>query len=232
MAKTQSGSKYLKSAPKPLVTRHESRQNFPGRDILGRLLTDPRMSRSWTVLRSRVTKPSQWERLWKEITLILRRAREEPKTRRKEQTPLLKIAKQADALAHSIEGGSLDLPAYQLFPDEVMSILGVSNWASLDDFERATIAQDLLWEWPTAPELLTELAAYARHLATEKTTEKRVVERATRDRESLYFVRDLGAFFNSEYDTPLYGTIARIASVVLGRKVTKKFVEKALSRAL
>jgi len=190
------------------------------------------MSRSWTVLRSRVTKPSQWERLWKEITLILRRAREEPKTRRKEQTPLLKIAKQADALAHSIEGGSLDLPAYQLFPDEVMSILGVSNWASLDDFERATIAQDLLWEWPTAPELLTELAAYARHLATEKTTEKRVVERATRDRESLYFVRDLGAFFNSEYDTPLYGTIARIASVVLGRKVTKKFVEKALSRAL
>ena len=79
----QAKSAYLQSAPAPLVALHEGRQSFPGRNILGRLLTDRRMQRPWTVLSRNVSSVSEWERLWKEITLVLRRAREERESRTK-----------------------------------------------------------------------------------------------------------------------------------------------------
>ena len=59
-------------------------------------------------------------------------------------------------------------------------------------------------------------------------TKYRVVDRMTRDREKLYFVRALGIYFKKEHGSPLYGTLAKTASVVLECEVTKSFVTKNL----
>ncbi len=228
--KAQTEPPLLQSAPPTLVGLYNQRSRFPGRAILHRLLTDSRMKQPWAVLNRHVTSDRGWERLWREVTFSLRHARKEPVRRTDEKAQFLKIAKKAETLAKAVEGDRLDLRAYELFPDDVMEILGVSNWTSLNALQRANVANKILHEWPTVPELLSELATRARRLANEAMTKTRVVERTTRDREALYFVRALGSYVKGAYGRPLYGTVAVIASVVLERPVEKRFVEKEMNR--
>jgi len=219
---------YLKSAPTTLVALHSDRQNFPGRKILGCLLSDIRMQRAWTELGKRVEEKAEWERLWKEICYILKQARKGQTLRSEEKKPLLDIANKANSLSQSIREGPLDLRSYELFSDEVMNILGVTNWEHKDSLRRSVIAHELLKEWPTVPEMLAELASRAQHLSEDAMTKDRVVERRTLDYENLYFVRALVAYLERTYQAKLCGTVARITNVVLESEINSKFVEKAL----
>jgi len=108
-----------------------------------------------------------------------------------------------------------------------MNVLGITNWSSLDSLQQSNAASNLLKEWPSAPELLNELAIQAQKLATDATS-YRVTERNTGAR--LYFVRSLCEYFNKTYKVKLYGTVANIASVVIKYKIDKSYVENAVKR--
>lgn len=224
---------YLSSAPKALIAHYEQRQSFPGREILGRLLTEQQMRRSWTELGRHIASSTQWKKLWREIVWARYSARVDSqlhppneKARTKQKKQLRTIAKNANKLADALVDGPLDVRAYDLFPHDVMRILGVTNWPELTSLQRADAAWELLREWPTAPELLRELAALAKRLADEVMTRGPVM-RTTRDREVRYFASVLCTYLKDTYDVLLCSTVANIASVVFGRPITKKLVENA-----
>jgi len=217
---------YLKSAPPSLIAIHENRKRALGRDILERLLIDEQMRRSWTVLSKYINRDQEWDQLWREIVNIKGKTKRKPTFRAKEQKKFLQITNCASKLADSVTDGPLDLLAYRLFPDEVMNILGITNWSSLDSLQQSDIAHNLLKEWPSIPELLNALAIQAQMLANDAKTGDRVTERNTGAR--LYFVRSLCEYFKKTYKAKLYGTVANIASVVLKYKIDKSYVENAV----
>lgn len=223
---------YLPSAPEDLVIAHRERQIGKGYRQLELLVTHPDMERAWQELSKR-TKPddkSYGMRLFTEIVAILHWAR--PTTlrlrRAEERSKLLAIAKQAEALAKAIESGPFDMQAYELFPADVMKINGIADWSTRGGLSRAALAHDLLPTWASFPEMLRELAARAQIQAHEAMSRPRVVDRQvdTEAYRQLYFVRVLMGFMAKEFGSPLYGTVARIASAVLESGFTKEDVEK------
>lgn len=225
----------LGSAPNALIQLHDSRSSFLGRTILGRLLSDTRMNRAWGVLGQHISSPEEWKDFWREIVCALNAANSDsqlhppntrPQTKKKKEHQAM--ASNAEELANMIDGGPLDLRAYHLFPDEVMDILGVKNWSTLDRLQRSEAAAQLLREWPTVPELLREFANLARQTADEAVTKKKSPTRTTRDRKARYFSKTLSHYFSTNYSVNLYGTVSNIATVVLGYEVTKKLVENAI----
>lgn len=223
---------YLESAPVALIAIHSDRNSAQGRDILGRLLADPSMKRPWAELSKHIDNDLEWERLWQEIKYILLSARKKPEPREQKKKKFQKIAEHAEALRESILEGPLDSRAYQIFPAEVMEILGIKNWSSLDSLQRASAAGRVLKEWPITSELLAGLASRARSMATAAMTSPRFVERKTQDYVEIYFIRALSAYFEKTYRARLYGVVAKITSVVLKLDITKSDVEKRIKGSL
>jgi hypothetical protein len=219
-------TEYLESAPPHLISIHRGRKRFPGRKILECLLTDTSMKRSWIFLGKHIKTNQEWERFWKEIAYILRCARKKPTKRSEKEKVFLNVAKKTRSLEELIEGGVLDIRVYELFPDEVMGILGIPNWKTLGSLERADCANKLLIEWPTVPEFLYELSARAEKIAGEAMTETRVIEQVSLTYEARYFARSLVAYLNRTYQVKLCGSVAKVTNAVLNSNIDSSFVEK------
>ena len=220
----RAGPQYLASAPAVLVELHRSGAAL-GRKILGDLLTDEAMLTGWKVLARRVKRDEAWTNLWNEIRWNVRVAKAEPISREQERDTLLCIKSQALQLVKSVNAVDIgDFRAYELFPPEVMSILGIPNWPSLNRLERARSAFRLLLEWPSVAEALETLADSATELADLAMRTKRS-ERKTRDQKPRRFARGLCAYLMTTYEYRLYGTVANIASVIYKSKIAKSQVE-------
>lgn len=219
----------LPTAPSVLVVLHG--RIGVGKDILGRLLTDRRMRRSWTTLSRHISRDAQWEQLWREIVYALMSAKKQKRGRRiKTRDSYLRIMRASRALATSIENGPLDLLAYEVFPEDVMRINRVPDWKILDSLGRSQEAFRLLRDWPSVPEMLRELATRATVLATQAMRNPALVDHLTRDSSTIAFARALADYFSARFEQPLYGTVSRIASVVFDREVSKSFVAQAVRR--
>lgn len=213
---------YLASAPKQLVEIHRGGKTFPGREALGRLLTDQKMNRAWLEVKKRIDNEAQWKPLWNEITRFMYSAKKVPVTRREKQQKFHRIAKQANGLSKAILEGPLDLDLYELFHPDVLRILGIPNWFDLDEYQRFQFGYHLSRIWPTVPELLMELRARAEKLAAEELTKEHLVERVTRSREPRFFVLLLHRFFQNRFDSDLFGTLAKFATVIYQEEITKQ----------
>ncbi|NEX60627.1 hypothetical protein [Noviherbaspirillum galbum] len=223
---------YLPSAPADLVTAHRERQIAKGYPQLELLVTHPDMQLAWQELSKRA-KPEDTAygmRLFGEIVAILHRLRPTMVTLRRseEKSKLMGIATQAGALAKAIENGPFDKQAYEYFPVDIMEINGIADWRMQDSLSRAALAYDLLRVWASFPEMLRELAAQAEKQAHEAMSRPRVVDRqlGSESYRQLYFVRALTQYMTKDFGSPLYGTVARIASSILGIGLTKEDVEK------
>lgn len=238
-------TKYLDTAPHILVKRHRDHQINLGRDILERLLTDPNMSTVWGKLAKKINTDNEWQRLFQEIIYIKRQAihilptrgrkskLKEIKefTRAEKHEYFLRISAQARGLANTLQEGPLDLLAYEFFPADVMSNLGVPNWNQLDTSEgRVNAGHSILRFWPSLPELLMGLEAQAKSLAEEANSEVRYVERINEKAEELYFVRALADYFRQQFGKPMASEVTDIATIGLKYDIDLDFVKKAIQR--
>ena len=218
---------FLPSAPEALVNLLSRISR--GKDILRRLLTDPRMKRSWTEIGKRCSGAQNYRRLWYEIVYALLKIKHPKPSRAKTRDQFLRMAADAEKLADTTADGPLDRLTFEFFPDdEAQLAFKVSNWATLGVEKRLKLAyQNLAW-WPSMTGLLEEFAQHARKCAQEAMLEKRTVDRETYDRQFNDFVRCLAGYFRQHLGGPMETTLANIASVVFDRQIDKKMVRQAL----
>jgi hypothetical protein len=236
---------FLPSAPEELVKLLSKISR--GKDILRRLLTDPRMKHSWSLIENRCSSAQGYLKLWSEIfdTWRISLTREQPLTKEREDTmwksrgqelprakmknKYLKIAKDAEALATRVADSPLDRLAFDFFPhDRVQNFFTVKNWSTLDYNARCEGIGETTHDWPSMTDLLEELARSAKTHAEMAMSEKRIADRETPDWKRNYFVRRLAYYFREKLGGPMQGTLANIASVVFERQISQKFVKQAL----
>jgi hypothetical protein len=121
-ADTETMAKFIELAPQPLVEWYENRTINKGRDILERLVTDPAMNDAWRTLHRKISRPSDWEALFREIVVISSQARRRLTPRSAERDNFRNIARQALELAASVAEGRLDRLAFELFPAQAMRV--------------------------------------------------------------------------------------------------------------
>lgn len=129
-----------------------------------------------------------------------------------------------------VEASSLHLRVFEFFPGEVMGINGIVGWGNQDSLLRSENAHRLLREWPSLSEVLQQVATTADDCAAKAMKRRALVVRKTRASQEIAFVRALAIYFTSQFDRPLYGTIAAIATVALGRPIEKASVAQAVTR--
>ena len=200
-----------------------------GKDILRRLLTDPKMKRSWILIGKRCSGTPDYKNLWIEIVCALLKSRLPEPPRAKVRDHFLRIAKNAEKLANTIPDGPLDRLTYEFFPDDMAQrAFKVNNWSVLETDERVQVAHRNIARWPSMTVLLSEFARRASTLAEEAMSKNRTVDRNTYDRRLIYFIRHLAQYFRQHLDGPMEGTLANIASIVFERQIEKKLVNQIL----
>lgn len=226
----QADCEYLSSAPQFLIERHQNNSGFPGRPILGRLLQDSRMAKPWDVLKKSLTTDEHWEGFWQDIAHALLRVKKlgqqiskDPRNRSRTKAAYGRIAESTSKLGASLKDGPLDIPAYRLFPADVMGILGAENWAILQPLEQTQVALRLLKTWPTVSEILDELAEQAKHLATDA-LKGGEVKRTTREAKARCLILNLLKNSTGAWDKVGPLALATITSVVLQMPVSGPFV--------
>ncbi len=218
---------FLPNAPDALVELHS--KVLRGKDILRRLLTDPRMKRSWALIGQRCSGAQDYLRLWSEIRYALQKSRLPEPPRAKVRDHFLRIAKNAEKLANTIPDGPLDRLTYEFFPDdEAQHAFKTDNWSGLRTDERDDVAHRNIARWPSMTVLLSEFARRASTLAEEAMSKNRTVDRDTDDRRLIYFIRHLAQYFRQHLGGPMEGTLANIASIVFERQIELKLVRQAL----
>ena len=73
----KSNQEYLPNAPPALINLFSKRNNFPGKEILERLLTNSEMEYAWEILSEHITDDKSWGKLWQEIIYICYASRRE-----------------------------------------------------------------------------------------------------------------------------------------------------------
>lgn len=245
--------KYVNSAPQSLIDWYKTGTIRKGRNFLERLITYPAMNLAWRELSKRKPKKNHATKLdnivyigsksskpvvlyrnekedyatklFKEIVSIEQQSRKPVVLlRSEEKKKFLTIAEQAQKLTEAIAEGPLDRPLFEYFSAETMHTNGIVNWDDKSRMERGNLSYGLLTEWPLLVEILRTLESQALKLGDEAMKQHRLVERQKKDYRQLYFVRALAEYVKNEYSSPLYGTVARISSVVLGVNLTKEAV--------
>jgi hypothetical protein len=177
------------------------------------------MLNAWRLIgpRSGADATVHWGRVWEGIAhakhqsdLSKRRAR-----RGDLRDRYAGIAGAAERLAQRIEGGPLDVLAFNLLPDDVLDALGVPGLMRLPLVERASLARGLLAVWPSAAETLRGLARVAEGQAAEEMQRTRADDRATGDVTRRVFVATLTEEFRYIFGGPKPSVVETIAWVVL-----------------
>jgi len=181
------------------------------------MLQDERMESAWPQLAKRVEKDADWQKVWGAIVCAYGESKKSKKRklRTDSRDEYQALARKFSALAKKIENGRLDVPAYELLPQDVCNALHIPDFHTLDDLTRAAVAHDLLIEWPTASELLCGLGSCAQRLADEAMKEYRPGDRVGKKLAARLFVAYLGKQFKYLFKEPLLGTIAKITNVAL-----------------
>lgn len=224
-------NKYVKSAPPILIDWYENQKIGKGRNFLGQLIMHPDMALAWRELSKRNKNKDHATKLFGMIVFIEQESRKPVRLfRSEEKKQFLKIAEHTRQLvAAIIAEGSLDKRVFDYFSAETMHINGIANWEEKNQMERNNLPYNLLEEWPTLIDILKSLETQAIKLGGDAMTQTRTVNRQKAGYRELYFVRALTEYVKSEYGSPLYGTVARISSAVLGIALTKEDVEKKVS---
>ena len=228
---------FLSSAPIILVREYQENRSFPGRPILGNLLRDQRMRKTWNALAGKVKNDRQWQRVWAHIRFAKHMSnlakKKTHRSRKYNHDEFEQLAGAAERLARKVERCGVDhLLAYEVFPQEVMSALQVGNFRELDRHKRSGVAHRLLDCWPTVQEMLLELESRSREHAEAAMNDARPDERTTGDIDARFFAWHLGQDFKNEFDQPLYQHVANITNVALNfdDKITAGAVRNVLKR--
>lgn len=221
---------YVQGAPLVLIEHFERGRARVGREVLLQLLTRPEMRGAWRQLARRIDKPEGWERLWGEVKVAMVRSSRTPERRARSAGEYEKLAVQLRRIADRINGGELDVLAYEVFPADDWPLLGVRDWEELGSLERHEAAIKLLPHWPSAHEVLYALAHKAATVAHNRKYEPRLIERARKDVRKSYLARAIAQYFKATFKSPLYGTVAIMVSTILRSPVSKEFVERSVAR--
>ena len=225
-------TQWVKNAPERLVLAYENRENGPGRVLLERLLRDDRMRLVWAELARHVKTKHGWIKVWSAIASAKARSNKAKlhKRRSDERDKYVGQAAKFASLAKEIENGLLDVPAYNLFPQDVLTILGAPDFHVKDAMQRDAAAHQILHCWPTAPEILRGMERCALAQADEEMKNPRAVTRGRGNIVARTFVWNLGQEFQYMFGHAMLGTLATIADVILqtDQPITKGFVQSAL----
>jgi hypothetical protein len=231
--------RWTSNAPRELISLHG--RIGQGRDVLGRLLQDPRMNRAWVEIDKRIDKrakapggvPSReaYQRLWGAIFYAWSKANQAEQRRkagailphRERRDQCLEVADIASRLAKHLEDGPLDLCAHELFPEAVVRLARAGNFQS----RGYDVAQQAL-EWTTFHDLLLELERRAQAEAARPP----VVAKVTGEFESNYFIRPLAQHFEHYFGGTMDASLAAITTVVRDRKASKELTANDVKRAL
>lgn len=220
---------FLPNAPEELI--YLFGKISQGKEILGRLLADQRMKRSWMEIKKKCRDAENFRRLWGEIFYRFKKSNFPP--RAKVGNRLRRAAKKAIELREIITNTSLDRPAFDFFSNEDgLAVFMVGNWETLEKEERQSIAYQRLPYWHSMEEFLLMLAQRAESCAKETMTNKRIAERDTHEKQLNYFVRHLAIYFCDHFGGPMKGTLANIASVVFEKSINESFDKEYVSQRL
>ena len=207
-------SQWLDAAPRQLVVAYEENKIGVGRSILKLLLCDEQMNEAWKALGKHVRTGQQWYRVWGAIASAKSRSNASIRSRRTrgdERDEYKDLATKFAKLAKKICNGRLDVPAYELLPQDVLAALHVENWQGMDTLERCDVAHRLLPCWPRASELLRGLEARATNLADDAMNKPRPDQRGRGDVAGRTFVWYLGRDFQFMFGDPMLDVVGRIA---------------------
>lgn len=193
---------------------------------------------------------AHYEDLWEEITVaasnsglmrnlwvkdtsskqISSRPRVTSRTRYNE---LLQIKKAAEHLAALITDSQLHRLIFEFFPDATaIALFKEPKWNRLKQDLRWDAAARLLPlpKWQSTPAFLMSIAQHAQRCANDERAKKLV--RDTRDREYNHFVRHMHSYFKKNFDRPLIGVLARIASVLFRTELDSEAAKEKVKQAL
>ena len=218
--KLEKSGGYVETAPKRLVCAYEDKNRvINGRQLLGRLLREPAMKPVWKEI---ATKVGGRDHLWIPIfsDILCAKALSDKKrptheTRHDKREKYEAIAKKIAQISATLDNLQLNVPAYDLFPQDVLEILGVPDLHNMQGLKRGAEADKVMTCWPTAVELLNGLASCAKARADQSMTERQPDERSTGNVAARVFVMSLGGYFKYRFGSYLIGTIATITSVAL-----------------
>ena len=219
-------------APRVLTRLYEKHPDGQIAAILYRLLTDARMRLRWRDFSKKINDDLGWMELWRAIQIAVMDSRSAAQMpiREDEHRAFSLIAKKAKDLAKLTRDGKLDLLAYEMLQPDYLELIGIEGWEGMNSLERGILARSALRYWPSFPEMLDRLAFRATELAGTAKSTPRIIQHKTRDARMIAFVCLLAAYFKSTFGTPLYGTLAIIAGVILQKNYDKTVVVRALNR--
>lgn len=228
MSGTRRPKRTRHARPEALVELH-SRISV-GKALLAALLDAEVMTRPWIELSRYHSSTPEWQRFWSDVKRALVASKMSPAKRAQTQRKLMTISRKLTAIAQEIRNGPLDVGAFESFPPEVMTLNGIRDWDQLDALQRHAAASRLLTEWPTMAEVVASFGLRAGAIAIAYRHNPLHAAYDTRDATAITFVRTLSRSFEQRLGKLLYGVVAAVASVALGRHVTKGFVVQAVKR--
>lgn len=226
-------AKWLKTAPRYLIDAYESGRIGKGRPLLAKLLRDKRMGTTWTELTRHIKRDEQWGIVWASICSAKgesNAARLKHITRKDKRDKYRSVASRIKKLSKEVDTWRLNVPGYDLFPQEVFVALGVPQLHEMHPLERDTEAHKVLATWPYTLELLSGLEKCALIKAGEAMTEPRPDVQQAGNRAARVFVCRLGKDFQYHFGLKLLGSIATITNVAFDadEKFSKSFVQGVL----
>lgn len=232
--------KAVRGAPLVLLTKYQSRDRFSGRDILGRLLAEPSMTKAWEELGKHVKRDAEWERFFSDIISIVRRARKAKNapTAKELSDEFRNVSEAASRLRRSFEPSSLpgsakdivnrklDLMAYEFFPEDVASMLWGSAWLDADGPARASAAEKSMVS-PTFIEMLQVFEARADALARSaaESPQRKTRRRDVATPEKKAFVEALIRYSRERSWSLSTATITAVASAGLGYEISYRYID-------
>lgn len=233
---------WLPNAPVSLIYLHDRIGKRNDREVLCRLLRDPRMCRAWTEIDQRIKardKPSHetYQRLFGVINRSLLEANRHSRHREKgghsydaeNKKKYGRIARDASQLAKDLRDGPFDLCAHKFYAHNVVELARDANSRGPQPgpSKQDDLNQRLDLEWTTLPELLDELARRALAFSAKPP----VVSKWTCEFRSNYFIREMARYFRCLFGGTMDATLAAIANVALNR-VDDPLTDEDVKRAL
>jgi hypothetical protein len=204
------------------------------------------------IINTRLHRNAQYEALWEEIVAaasssgLIRglRGEDNPSNKISSHSHMTGVAhykdftqikQAAEHLAGLMTDSQLDLRIFEFFSDvAAKKLFEQREWKTLKPYQRRTAAASVLplAYWQSAPEFLSIIAEQAEQLANHEREKKWITCRNTADRVYNHFVRHMGLYVRHTFDRPMYGVLARMASVLFSIEFEKDASKERVKQAL